>query len=202
MPLVAALRQQFWAMTTDSSLTRTKRFFIISHSNSFIYICSQSCCDLWRPIHVGLALPYQWVGVFVHFCSRCSQALLSTDWPFLSFSSTLMSRSLAHLRKFLESKVELHLFFGRPHKLWTVKFLQVTKREEAPESEWSTWTWISEGDMMLNGAFFRSSGSPRPDVDTPSFAKSVSSVSSMTASAGVLSCMEGSQCWNVRSGRC
>ncbi|XP_034586726.1 pectate lyase [Setaria viridis] len=72
---------------------------------------------------------------------------------------------------------------------------EVTKRDgRTAESEWSTWTWISEGDMLLNGAFFRSSGSPGPDVNTPSFAKSVSLVSAMTDSVGVLSCKEGSLC--------
>ncbi|KAL9270717.1 putative pectate lyase P59 [Drosera capensis] len=36
---------------------------------------------------------------------------------------------------------------------------EVTKRE-APESEWKSWTWRSENDLFLNGAFFRESGSP------------------------------------------
>ncbi|KAG9451826.1 hypothetical protein H6P81_004730 [Aristolochia fimbriata] len=38
---------------------------------------------------------------------------------------------------------------------------EVTKRDYAPESEWRSWTWKSEGDLMLNGAFFRQSGGPR-----------------------------------------
>ncbi|TVU18590.1 hypothetical protein EJB05_34697, partial [Eragrostis curvula] len=71
---------------------------------------------------------------------------------------------------------------------------EVTKREEAAESEWSKWNWISEDDMMLNGAFFRSSGSSRPEIKAPSFAKPVSSVPSMTGSAGALSCNKRSLC--------
>ncbi|KAF3509638.1 hypothetical protein F2Q69_00004298 [Brassica cretica] len=35
---------------------------------------------------------------------------------------------------------------------------EVTKHEDAPESEWSHWNWRSEGDLMLNGAFFTLSG--------------------------------------------
>lgn len=71
----------------------------------------------------------------------------------------------------------------------------MTKRDgNISQSEWSTWTWISEGDMLLNGAFFKASGSPGPNVVTPSFAKSVSLVSAMTDSVGVLSCKEGSLC--------
>ncbi|KAA8533245.1 hypothetical protein F0562_033222 [Nyssa sinensis] len=31
---------------------------------------------------------------------------------------------------------------------------EVTKHEEAAESEWRKWNWRSEGDLMLNGAFF------------------------------------------------
>lgn len=74
-------------------------------------------------------------------------------------------------------------------------FLQVTKREVAPKSEWSKWTWISENDTMLNGAFFTSSGTPTPpDVKAPSFAKAASFVPTITASLGVLSCKEGSPC--------
>jgi pectate lyase len=73
-------------------------------------------------------------------------------------------------------------------------FLQVTKREVAPESEWSKWTWISEDDTMLNGAFFTSSGTPTPDVKAPSFAKASSFVPAITAAVGVLSCKEGSLC--------
>ncbi|RVW68964.1 putative pectate lyase P18 [Vitis vinifera] len=34
----------------------------------------------------------------------------------------------------------------------------VTKHEDAPESEWRHWNWRSEGDLMLNGAFFLQSG--------------------------------------------
>ncbi|KAL8528299.1 hypothetical protein ACS0TY_005924 [Phlomoides rotata] len=35
---------------------------------------------------------------------------------------------------------------------------QVTKREKASESEWKKWTWISEGDLFLRGAYFVTSG--------------------------------------------
>ncbi|THU45391.1 hypothetical protein C4D60_Mb02t17450 [Musa balbisiana] len=35
---------------------------------------------------------------------------------------------------------------------------EVTKRDYAAESVWKQWTWRSEGDLMLNGAFFVKSG--------------------------------------------
>ncbi|KAK1312558.1 hypothetical protein QJS10_CPA07g00352 [Acorus calamus] len=37
---------------------------------------------------------------------------------------------------------------------------EVTKRDYAAESDWSKWTWRSEGDLLMNGAFFRQSGNP------------------------------------------
>nr|XP_043632673.1 probable pectate lyase P59 [Erigeron canadensis] len=37
---------------------------------------------------------------------------------------------------------------------------EVTKREQVPESIWRKWTWRSEGDLLLNGAYFRQSGNP------------------------------------------
>lgn len=36
--------------------------------------------------------------------------------------------------------------------------VQVTKRVETGEGEWKGWNWRSEGDVMVNGAFFVASG--------------------------------------------
>lgn len=36
--------------------------------------------------------------------------------------------------------------------------MQVTKRVETGEGEWKDWNWRSEGDIMVNGAFFVASG--------------------------------------------
>uniref|UniRef100_A0A0D9ZWU2 Pectate lyase n=1 Tax=Oryza glumipatula TaxID=40148 RepID=A0A0D9ZWU2_9ORYZ len=73
---------------------------------------------------------------------------------------------------------------------------EVTKRDDdVPESVWHHWNWVSDGDLMLNGAFFRASGEARTDnLKAPSFARSAPSVPSMTSSAGALSCKEGSHC--------
>ncbi|XP_077247291.1 pectate lyase-like [Tasmannia lanceolata] len=35
---------------------------------------------------------------------------------------------------------------------------EVTKRDYAPDNVWSKWTWRSEGDLFMNGAYFRQSG--------------------------------------------
>ncbi|XP_075512562.1 putative pectate lyase 5 [Primulina tabacum] len=74
---------------------------------------------------------------------------------------------------------------------------EVTKHETAPQSQWKKWNWRSQGDLMLNDAFFTLSGAGA----SSNFAKASSLsarpsslVSSMTAWAGVLDCKEGSAC--------
>ncbi|KZV26090.1 putative pectate lyase 5 [Dorcoceras hygrometricum] len=74
---------------------------------------------------------------------------------------------------------------------------EVTKHETAPRSQWKNWSWRSEGDSMLNGAFFTPSGAGA----SSNFAKASSLsarpsslVSSMTATAGALNCREGAAC--------
>lgn len=36
--------------------------------------------------------------------------------------------------------------------------MQVTKRVDTAEGSWKGWNWRSEGDVMVNGAFFVASG--------------------------------------------
>ncbi|KAL0558192.1 hypothetical protein IC582_006761 [Cucumis melo] len=74
---------------------------------------------------------------------------------------------------------------------------EVTKREDAPQSKWKNWNWRSDGDLMLNGAFFVRSGagaSSRYARASSLSAKSSSLVSSITSGAGVLKCRKGSRC--------
>ncbi|XP_059657232.1 probable pectate lyase 18 isoform X3 [Cornus florida] len=74
---------------------------------------------------------------------------------------------------------------------------EVTKHEVAPESEWKNWNWRSNGDLMLNGAYFKTSGG----ASSSSFgkassmgAKTSSFVGAITGSAGALKCRKGSLC--------
>ncbi|KAM7509855.1 hypothetical protein LguiB_008730 [Lonicera macranthoides] len=76
--------------------------------------------------------------------------------------------------------------------------MQVTKHEHAPESEWRHWNWRSEGDMMVNGAYFRQSGNAGAS-STFARASSLSArpssfVAPMTVTAGALNCRKGSRC--------
>ncbi|OWM75976.1 probable pectate lyase P59 [Punica granatum] len=75
---------------------------------------------------------------------------------------------------------------------------EVTKREYAPESEWKNWLWKSENDLMMNGAFFVSSGNPRAvlpfhTADVIS-AKPGTYVTRLTRFAGALGCKVGQPC--------
>lgn len=74
---------------------------------------------------------------------------------------------------------------------------KVTKHEDAAESEWKNWNWRSEGDLMLNGAFFTRSGAGA----SSSYAKASSLsarpstlVNSITMNAGALACKKGKKC--------
>nr|ACU23299.1 unknown [Glycine max] len=76
-------------------------------------------------------------------------------------------------------------------------FKEVTKRENSPQSKWKNWNWRSNGDLMLNGAFFTASGAGASSSYARASslaAKSSSLVSSITASAGSLRCRKGSRC--------
>ncbi|KAM6549689.1 hypothetical protein CsatB_021365 [Cannabis sativa] len=75
---------------------------------------------------------------------------------------------------------------------------EVTKHEDAPESEWSRWNWRSEGDLFLNGAFFRQTGAGAAS-STYARASSLSArpsslVGSITVASGALNCRKGSRC--------
>ncbi|XP_073136697.1 probable pectate lyase 5 [Henckelia pumila] len=74
---------------------------------------------------------------------------------------------------------------------------EVTKHEDAPESEWKNWNWRSEGDLMLNGAYFTLSGAGA----SSSYAKASSLgarpsslISSITSGVGALNCRKGRRC--------
>ncbi|VFQ87672.1 unnamed protein product [Cuscuta campestris] len=74
---------------------------------------------------------------------------------------------------------------------------EVTKHEDAPKSEWKNWNWRSDGDLMMNGAFFTSSGagaSSRYAKASSLSARPSSLITSLTQYSGVLSCKKGHKC--------
>jgi len=75
---------------------------------------------------------------------------------------------------------------------------EVTKRDYASESEWSSWTWRSDGDLMMNGAFFVQSGT---EFDKKPFSRldviksrPGTYVKRLTRFSGTLSCKPGLPC--------
>lgn len=79
-----------------------------------------------------------------------------------------------------------------------MKFMcQVTKRVDTDAGQWRGWNWRSEGDLLLNGAYFTPSGagaSTNYARASSLGAKSSSMVGTITSGAGVLGCRRGSQC--------
>ncbi|KAL7613100.1 probable pectate lyase P59 [Lactuca sativa] len=76
---------------------------------------------------------------------------------------------------------------------------EVTNRRQVPESVWRKWTWRSEGDLLLNGAYFRESGNPHwaKTYKGPPLipAQPAESVAKLTKSVGAnLGCKVGVPC--------
>ncbi|KAL5998299.1 hypothetical protein ACLOJK_009239 [Asimina triloba] len=74
---------------------------------------------------------------------------------------------------------------------------EVTKHEDAPESDWKNWNWRSEGDLLLNGAFFTPSGTGAKSSYAKASslgARPSSLVGTITTSSGALNCKKGSRC--------
>ncbi|KAF1870381.1 hypothetical protein Lal_00003587, partial [Lupinus albus] len=78
---------------------------------------------------------------------------------------------------------------------------EVTRHFHSSESGWKKWNWRSEGDLMLNGAFFTKSGAGTRTRASLMYAKASSMVArptklvtTMTAGAGALDCRKGYIC--------
>lgn len=73
----------------------------------------------------------------------------------------------------------------------------MTKREYTPYSEYKEWVWKSQGDVMMNGAFFNESGGQNErKYDRLDFipAKHGKYVGQLTQFAGTLNCCVGKPC--------
>ncbi|PON31799.1 Pectate lyase [Parasponia andersonii] len=73
---------------------------------------------------------------------------------------------------------------------------EVTKRDYSPESVWKTWNWRSEGDLLMNGAFFVESGNPVNNIPKKGVitAKPGSFVTRLTRFSGALNCVKHKPC--------
>ena len=79
-----------------------------------------------------------------------------------------------------------------------ILLVKVTKRDYAGESEWKNWVWRSQGDLMMNGAFFVQSGSPlkkKPFSRRQLIkAKRGTYVGRLTRFSGTIACKRGKPC--------
>ncbi|KAK4780900.1 hypothetical protein SAY87_017006 [Trapa incisa] len=75
-------------------------------------------------------------------------------------------------------------------------FDEVTKRDYTPESVWKSWNWRSDGDLLLNGAFFVQSGSPYTRMNKKDVikAKPGSFVPRLTRFSGAVDCVRNKPC--------
>ncbi|XP_065862649.1 probable pectate lyase 22 [Euphorbia lathyris] len=75
---------------------------------------------------------------------------------------------------------------------------EVTKREISLEDEeWKNWNWRSDGDIMLNGAYFTPSGDKGPAsyIKASSMvARPASLLTNISPSSGALNCQSGQYC--------
>ncbi|XP_065879192.1 pectate lyase-like [Euphorbia lathyris] len=75
---------------------------------------------------------------------------------------------------------------------------QVTKREYATQNQWMQWNWRSDRDLMMNGAFFISSGSSLTHSDFTRMqmikSKPGTFVTRLTRYSGALDCFRGKPC--------
>ncbi|XP_050220605.1 pectate lyase-like [Mercurialis annua] len=75
---------------------------------------------------------------------------------------------------------------------------EITKRDYASEAEWKNWIWRSEGDLLMNGAFYVQSGNPnlrmKPSKKYIIKAKPGIYATRMTRNAGALNCKRGKKC--------
>lgn len=64
----------------------------------------------------------------------------------------------------------------------------MTKRVESDEKEWTGWNWRTEGDIMVNGAFFVPSGEGMSTMYTKASSvepKSAAIIDQLTSNSGV-----------------
>ena len=117
-------------------------------------------------------------------------------------SQSFCKRGITTLASHIDETIKFD--FSMPFTYLIVLFVddkfclgQVTKRVDTPSGQWKGWNWRSEGDLLLNGAYFTPSGAGASASYARASslgAKSSSMVGSITSNAGALSCRRGSQC--------
>lgn len=118
-------------------------------------------------------------------------AINKISWPFFQghffmkvfFASVTIIMYLNRLINLWFEQVLLNF------KNWLVWLQQVTKRVDTNEEEWAGWNWRTDGDILVNGAFFVPSGaglSMQYAKASSVEPKSAAIIDQLTMNAGVL----------------
>ncbi|KAI3974174.1 hypothetical protein MKX01_033425 [Papaver californicum] len=77
-------------------------------------------------------------------------------------------------------------------------FAKLTKRDYATEDQWKQWTWTSQNDLLMNGAFFVESGDITPTLPYSKqemiSAKPGTFMTRLARFAGAINCKVGKPC--------
>ncbi|CAI9277003.1 unnamed protein product [Lactuca saligna] len=95
---------------------------------------------------------------FNHFGKGLTQRLPAVRWGFVQ----VVNNDYTHWKSYAigGAKGATIISQGNRYVAEDGAAKEVTYRKKAPKSEWEKWTWRSEGDLMVNGAFFVNSGNP------------------------------------------
>lgn len=96
---------------------------------------------------------------FNHFGKRLIQRMPRCRWGFFH----LVNNDYTHWQMYAIGGSKNPTIVSQGNRFIAppdIKLKEVTKREYSPEPVWKSWSWRSEGDLMMNGAFFVQSGDP------------------------------------------
>ncbi|KAK2997093.1 hypothetical protein RJ639_026660 [Escallonia herrerae] len=136
---------------------------------------------------------------FNHFGKRLTQRMPRCRWGFIH----VVNNDYTHWQMYAIGGSHNPTIISQGNRFIAPsdeKAKEVTHRNNAPESEWKNWTWRSEGDVMMNGAFFVESGDPDAIKNLAAKNNDLiqaapgTQVTWMTRFAGALNCKVGKQC--------
>ncbi|KAM7508061.1 hypothetical protein LguiA_018514 [Lonicera macranthoides] len=132
-----------------------------------------------------------------HFGKRLSQRMPRCRWGFFH----LVNNDYTHWQMYAIGGSKGATIISQGNRFIAPpdpNFKQVTHRNDATPDEWKKWTWRSEGDLMMNGAFMIESGNPNwaKGYHDYQLVKPLPAtmVGKITKFSGTLSCKKGKAC--------
>ncbi|KAM7511378.1 hypothetical protein LguiB_010253 [Lonicera macranthoides] len=134
---------------------------------------------------------------YSHFGKRLSQRMPRCRWGFFH----LVNNDYTHWQMYAIGGSKGATIISQGNRFIAPpdpNFKQVTHRNDATPDEWKKWTWRSEGDLMMNGAFMIESGNPdwAKGYHDYQLIKPLpaTEVGKITKFSGTLSCKKGKAC--------